>query len=147
MRKKQESQLVSTSTILILSGFLIGLTVGKSVTDTLSPFVLDCGLAGLLAFIALEFASSRREEEEAQEEQDQIQSRLDRHIMSISHSGAVHPEEKPKEFEPFKSDSKYSSIDQKRLDALYERLMKIDASSDSQVFDHEPVVHAPTKVI
>lgn len=147
MRKNHESHLVSTSTILILSGFLIGLTVGKTVADSLSPYVLDCGLAGLLAFIALEFAGTRREEEEAQEEQVQIQSRLDRHVMSISHSGPIHPEEKPEEFDPFKSDTKYSSIDQKRLDALYERLMKIDASSDSQVFHHEPTAHAPTKVI
>jgi len=147
MRKNHESQLVSTSTILILSGFLIGLTVGKTVAASLSPYVLDCGLAGLLAFIALEFAGTRREEEEAQEEQVQIQSRLDRHVMSLSHPGAAHPEEKPEEFDPYKSDTKYSSIDQKRLDALYERLMKIDASSDSQVFHHESTAHAPTKVI
>ena len=139
MRKKREHHVVSTSTILILSGFLIGLAVGKSVSESLSPYVLDCGLAGFLAFIALEFTSSRREEEEAHVEQVQVQSRLERHVLSMSHPGTDHPDENAATFDPNKSDTVYASIDHKRLDDLYERLMKIDASSDSQIFNHEAV--------
>lgn len=146
MRKKQEHHVVSTSTILILSGFLIGLTVSKIVSDTLSPYVLDCGLAGFLAFIALEFAGSRREEEEAHVGQAQVQSRLDRHVMSLSHMGIDLTDKKHEEPDSKKSNITFATIDQKRLDALYERLMKIDASSDSQVFNHNNAQEQVTKV-
>lgn len=145
MRKRREHHVISTSTILILSGFLIGLTVGKIVSESLSPYVLACGLSGFLAFIALEFTGTRREEE-AHVEQVQIQSRLDRHVMSMSHLGLVPPEAKQPRSDAESDETTYVTIDQKRLDALYERLMKIDASSDSQVFDHSPSEDTITKV-
>jgi hypothetical protein len=146
MRKKDEHHVISTSTILILSGFLIGLTVGKIVSESLSPYVLACGLSGFLAFIALEFTGTRREEEEAYDEQVQIQSRLDRHVMSLSHLGFVVPEDAAARHAKHEDDTTYVTIDQRRLDALYERLMKIDASSDSQIFDHAPTDEHVTKV-
>jgi LDH2 family malate/lactate/ureidoglycolate dehydrogenase len=146
MRKKNEHHVISNSTILILSGFLIGLTVGKMVSESLSPYVLACGLSGFLAFIALEFTGTRREEEEAHSEQVQVQSRLDRHVMPLSHLGFVLSEEAAAKAARGEADSTYITIDQKRLDALYERLMKIDASSDSQIFDHAPADKHVTKV-
>lgn len=136
MRKKDENPLISASTILILSGFLIGLTVGKIVSEALSPYVLSCGLAGFLAFIALEFTGTQREEEEAQVEQVQVQSRLDRHVLSLSSMSFTVPDDSSTPNRS-KSDLSQTGDDQKRLDELYERLMKIDAASDSQVLQHK----------
>ena len=72
--------LISNATILILSGFLIGLTVGKIVAEDLSPYVLSCGLSGFLAFIALELAAERRLEEAAIADRGHVAQRLDRHV-------------------------------------------------------------------
>lgn len=82
--KKTSNSLLSASTILILSGFLIGVTVGKLAADELSPYFLSCGLAGFLAFIALDIAATRRAEEFACEEKRQMEERLDKHVLSQS---------------------------------------------------------------
>jgi hypothetical protein len=119
--KARKPELISNSTILILSGFLIGLTVGKIVNESLSPYVLSCGLSGFLAFIALEFTGTQREEQAAHEEQVQVQSRLDRHVMSLSSISFTLPPPSP--------DSTKSSADQKALDSLYEQLTKSEPSS------------------
>lgn len=79
-----ERPLISTSSILILSGFLIGVTVGKIVAEDLSPYVLACGLSGFLAYIALDIAATRREEEAAAEDIRHVHGRLDRHVSSIN---------------------------------------------------------------
>ncbi len=76
--------LLSTSTILILSGFLIGVTIGKIVAADLSPYVLACGLSGFLAFIAFDTAASRRELARQIEEQESMEKRLDKHMHSVS---------------------------------------------------------------
>lgn len=82
--KQREQTILSTSTILILSGFLIGLSVGKMVAEDLSPYVLVCGLSGFLAFIALDEVAARRRDEQWQEEQQQREDRLDKHVHSLS---------------------------------------------------------------
>jgi hypothetical protein len=80
----EDRSLISNATILILSGFLIGLTVGKIVADELSPYVLACGLSGFLAFVALELAAERRKEEAAHAEQTRINRRLNRHVELVT---------------------------------------------------------------
>ena len=137
LKKKDEHHVISASTILILSGFLIGLTVGKIVSESLSPYVLSCGLAGFLAFIAQEFTGTQREEEEAHVEQVQVQSRLDRHVLSLSSMTFTMPDDDSSIPNRSKSELSQSGVDQRKLDELYERLMKIDASSDSQVLQHK----------
>ncbi len=135
--KKGEPQLISASTILILSGFLIGLTVGKIVSDSLSPYVLSCGLAGFLAFIALEFTGTQREEQSAHEEQIHVQGRLNRHVLSQSSMTFRMPEDTdlvPPHANEINSLSQ-STINLKRLDNLYEQLMKVEAKSDSTVLE------------
>ncbi len=117
--KARKPELISNSTILILSGFLIGLTVGNIVSDSLSPYVLSCGLSGFLAFIALEFTGSQRDEQAAHEEQVQVQSRLDRHVMSLSSISFTLPP----------ADLSKSTSDQKALDSLYEQLTKTESAS------------------
>ena len=97
-RRQDGDHLLSTSTILILSGFLIGLTVGRTVGEDLSPYVLASGLAGFMAYLGLDAAASRREEEGQSRDKEQMESRLDKHVMSISSLGFQLPEkveEKP----------------------------------------------------
>ena len=81
---RQEPPLISASTILILSGVLIGMTVERMTGNDLSLYVLSCGLAGILAFVALDLAATRRKEQQAESEKRHAEDRLDRHVMSLS---------------------------------------------------------------
>ena len=132
VKRKDENPLISASTILILSGFLIGLTVGKIVSESLSPYVLSCGLAGFLAFIALEFAGTRREEEEAHVGQVHVQGRLDRHVMSLSSMSFTLPNDSTPSGDR-KSEHSSSGIDQRMLDDLYNQLTTSEDSIDSRM--------------
>lgn len=131
--KKGEPQLISASTILILSGFLIGLTVGKIVSESLSPYVLSCGLAGFLAFIALELTSTQREEQSDHEEKVHVQGRLDRHVLSMSSMSFHLPDEasSPNSHSSQNSPLSQSTAELQRLDDLYEQLMQLEGTSDS----------------
>ncbi len=138
MKRQSESHVISATSILILSGFLIGLTVGKVVAEDISPYVLSCGLAGFVAFIALDHIGVQREEKEDQEEQGQVQSRLDRHVMSLSASGFILP---PAEKEETPAPNKHrSAADLRMLDSLYDELSKsgtnrlpVSAGSNSSI--------------
>jgi hypothetical protein len=77
----QSGQLVSTSTILILSGFLLGMAV-SSPLDDLSFYVTMCGLCGVVSYLALELAAVRRLQGEVAREQAQMERRLERHVNS-----------------------------------------------------------------
>ena len=142
--KKPAEKLISASTILILSGFLIGLTVGKIVSESLSPYVLACGLAGFLAFIALEFTGTQREEQSAHEEQTLIQGRLDRHVLSQSSVSFTLSSESltssPLDYD--KPTHPQNGVDLKMLDELYEKLMSIDGNSDSVVLRTKSSIQA-----
>ena len=133
IKNKGETQIISTSTILILSGFLIGLTVGKIVSESLSPYVLSCGLAGFLAFIALELTGTQREEKIDQDEKVHVQTRLDRHVLSLSSMSFKMPDESDSlpsgPSDP--ADLSQSTPDLKLLDDLYDQLMHLNTESDS----------------
>lgn len=79
-QEQPRRELVSGTSILILSGFLIGMTVGRTVNEELSPFVLAAGLAGLVSFIGLEVSRARARERQALAEQETVTSRLQRHV-------------------------------------------------------------------
>ena len=130
IKNKGETQIISTSTILILSGFLIGLTVGKMVSESLSPYVLSCGLAGFLAFIALEFAGTQREEKSDHDEKVHVQTRLDRHVMSLSSMSFTLPDDSIQTIHR-KSELGKSGIDQRMLDDLYNQLMETEEVANS----------------
>jgi hypothetical protein len=90
-----ERPLVSVTSLLILSGFLIGVAVGQGVADDLSPYVLSTGLAGVLAYLGFDCAATRRRERELLREQQQFMSRLSRHVVrsqgSATDSGLATP--------------------------------------------------------
>ncbi len=83
-REPDEVQVISVTTILILSAFLIGIAIGNVIGTDLEPYVLACGLAGMLAFIGLELAAFHRKMLALEEEKRHLESRLDRHILSQS---------------------------------------------------------------
>ncbi len=144
IKKKGETQIISASTILILSGFLIGLTVGKIVSESLSPYVLSCGLAGFLAFIALESQGTQREEKIDQDEKVHVQTRLDRHVLSLSSMSFKMPDESDSlpsgPSDP--ADLSQSTPDLKLLDDLYDRLMHLNAESDSAELETKQSIQA-----
>lgn len=75
-----DRSLLSSSTILILSAFLVGLAAGGAAGSELSPYVLACGAAGLVSFFALKTVARRRHEKSVEQEQRHVEDRLDRHI-------------------------------------------------------------------
>jgi hypothetical protein len=80
----REVQIISVSTVLILSAFLIGLAVGNVIGTELEPYVLACGLAGMLAFLGLELAAYHRKVLAIEEEKQRMEERLARHVLSQS---------------------------------------------------------------
>ncbi|MCA9053326.1 MAG: hypothetical protein KDA75_05790 [Planctomycetaceae bacterium] len=85
--RRTETRIISVTTILILSAFLIGLTVGNFIGTDLEPYVLACGLSGMLAFIGLELAAFQRKMNALEVNKRIVEDRLDRHILSQSSAG------------------------------------------------------------
>ena len=82
--QKRKSPLVSQSTILILSGFLIG-SVFRDYTETrLERNILFAGLVGIVAYIGLVFGAyshGRRKRRVAMEKAtSEMDNRIERHI-------------------------------------------------------------------
>ncbi|SFI47235.1 hypothetical protein [Planctomicrobium piriforme] len=75
----ESRSVISTSTILIISGFILGLSAAQSFGD-LSYYITTCGLAGIVAFLALDLAALRREQSEASRGQENMERRLARHV-------------------------------------------------------------------
>jgi hypothetical protein len=80
--------LVSTATILILSGFLIGVALGNLMDPELSPFLLMCGVAGLLCYVVFEISNRRRLADLAQQGQREMEERLNKHLQPIGEPAA-----------------------------------------------------------
>jgi hypothetical protein len=69
---------------LIFSVFLIGVTIGRGAGGELSPYVLACGLAGMLAFMGLDLARTRRRERKLLRERRELVARLERHLANAA---------------------------------------------------------------
>lgn len=79
--------LLSSTTILILSGFLIGIAVGNQVDKELAPYLFRSGLVGMLTFIVLEQISRRRTEAGQRE----VEKRLQKHILTGNDAASPSP--------------------------------------------------------
>lgn len=82
-----EPQIISTSTILILSGVIIGMTLSRFASPSIEPFLVIAGLTGILSFIVLDLASMRRTQAALRIEQAQVEDRLDKHMNSLTAIG------------------------------------------------------------
>jgi hypothetical protein len=81
---RRERSLLSTSSILILSALLVGVSSIGVGGREFAPYVLICGMAGFIAFLGLELSGDRRRIEALEQEQRNIESRLDRHVRPSS---------------------------------------------------------------
>ncbi|QDT35577.1 hypothetical protein [Thalassoglobus polymorphus] len=90
-RSDQAPPVISNSTILILSSFLIGMATNmfthEFVSEELSPFLLAGGTSGVIAFYALDLTSTRRSHAAIMLEQNRIEDRLDKHMNSLTSVG------------------------------------------------------------
>ncbi len=77
-----KTPLVSITSILILSGFLVVAPLAEIVAAELSPFITACGLVGILAFIGLQLASERRDEQSRIACVAKTHRRLDKHLTT-----------------------------------------------------------------
>jgi len=75
----REQPLLSTTTILILSGFLIGMSLAQPLGE-LSYYVFTSGLTGLVAYITFEMTGVREDRDVLRHSQELMEARLLRHV-------------------------------------------------------------------
>lgn len=90
-QRKNEVKLISSSTILILSGVVLGIAFSQFIGAELLPYLVAVGLSGVLVYVVLDIAASRRDLEELAAEREQVEERLDKHMFSISKTGFTLP--------------------------------------------------------
>lgn len=74
--------LLSLCTILILSGFLLGMSIGTELSGSLRVYVSLAGLVGMVSFLGLDHVAARRRTQLELKEQEYIESRLVKHVDS-----------------------------------------------------------------
>jgi hypothetical protein len=84
--QSHDTHVLSHSTILILSGFLIGIGAGKAATPALENVVLLAGIGGLIAYIGLDSAARRRNQRATQAAVEKatqaLEERYTRHLAA-----------------------------------------------------------------
>lgn len=89
---RRDSILVSRSTILLLSGILMGMVLRDGVLPWTHFHGFYFGLTGLVAYFGLEVVARRRAEREVREAHERmvniLNSRIDKHV---SRSNSEHP--------------------------------------------------------
>lgn len=94
MRAEDDDSLISTTTILILSGFLIGMSFAQPLGD-LGYYVFNCGLTGLIAWMTFELTGVRQDHHELRRGQLLMEARLMRHVgLSARYATVVDTREK-----------------------------------------------------
>lgn len=70
---------ISTYSILLLSGMLFGICVSGSVPSDIKTWVVVSGTLGLVAFLAISLASYKQKQTQLRLATMQVEERLDRH--------------------------------------------------------------------
>ena len=73
--------LLSRSTILILSGILIGMGIGNGWTASIHKLGFSAGMVGLVSYLGLDTVSRRRREKEEERALHQASCKLDTRIF------------------------------------------------------------------
>lgn len=84
--------LLSVCTILILSGFVLGMAVSSQLSGELRTVIILAGLTGLLAFLGLDSAAFRRRQQLERQEQEFVEHRLVKHVDSCEITAADLPD-------------------------------------------------------
>jgi len=82
LKNPDNRPLLSVCTILILSGFLIGLSTSRLIDGEMGTYLLLSGFVGILSFIALDHVRTLRRKQAESEEQMFVEERLERHVDS-----------------------------------------------------------------
>jgi hypothetical protein len=81
-RESKRRPLVSNASTLVLSVFLIAAAILELAADDSGPYVLACGLTGLLAYLGLEAASERRSRQAVADREADACLRLKKHLTT-----------------------------------------------------------------
>jgi hypothetical protein len=90
--RPDRSPVLSACSVLILSGFVLGMSIGSELPGEFQVMICIAGLTGLVAYIGLDHVAARRRANAARREQDYFHERLERHIEAAE-SGEVNHEE------------------------------------------------------
>ena len=85
-RELSPPRLVSSSTILLLSGVLFGLCVSEAISHDIKSTFLLAGITGLLAYLGLGMVKRAHDETQQRIAIMHVEERLDRHANSDSRS-------------------------------------------------------------
>lgn len=83
---------LSACSVLILSGFVLGMSIGSELPSRFQVMICIAGLTGLVAYIGLDHVAARRRASAARREEDYFHDRLARHVEAVE-SGTVDQEE------------------------------------------------------
>ena len=81
---KRSQSLLSQSAILILSGYLVGVSAGQTTDPALQFSIHAAGMIGMIAFLGLGHLSRTKSEREADALEraiDRLELRIDRHVQ------------------------------------------------------------------
>jgi hypothetical protein len=90
--KPDRSPVLSACTVLILSGFVLGMSIGSELPSQFQVPIFIVGLTGLVAYIGLDHVATRRRANAARREEDYFHDRLARHIDSNEGATVDHEE-------------------------------------------------------
>lgn len=76
----QQRPLLSHSSVLVLSAFLIGVVVHHAAPAALEPFLFGGGAVGLFAYLGLDIAAARRRERAEELAQERIERRFETQV-------------------------------------------------------------------
>jgi hypothetical protein len=78
--RPDRSPVLSACSVLILSGFVLGMSIGSDLPSQFQVMICIAGLSGLVAYIGLDHVATRRRANAARREEDYFHTRLERHI-------------------------------------------------------------------
>ena len=93
---RNDSRLLTRSTVLILSGWFIGMATGRALAPGTEAYALLVGFTGMLSFLGLEYAAQQRKKRAASETLAETFEKLEQRIphetaghnsRSATHSG------------------------------------------------------------
>ena len=90
--RPDRSPVLSACSVLILSGFVLGMSIGSDLPSQFQVMICIAGLTGLVSYIGLDHVATRRRANAARHEEDYFHNRLERHIDAAD-SGEIDHEE------------------------------------------------------
>ena len=84
---RNDTRILTRSTVLILSGWFIGMATGRALPPGTESYALLVGFVGMLAFLGLEYSAQQRRKAAASESFAEIVEKLE---QRLPHEVAAH---------------------------------------------------------